>query len=181
MIHSAFELFREFGVSGTGLRDINAHSGVARGAIYHHFPGGKDELAAAAASYAGDQIRALLETVAVTADPVTTVRAFVAAWEDHVIAHEFRAGCTIVAVANEAASGSTVAEAASQAFDGWVSVLATCLQREGISRERAERLGSMIVSSVEGAVILSRVRGTTGPLKDVGYELETILAGVLHR
>jgi AcrR family transcriptional regulator len=46
MIQSAALLFREHGYSGTGFRDVIEHSGAPRGSIYHHFPGGKEELAA---------------------------------------------------------------------------------------------------------------------------------------
>ena len=45
MIASAAELFREQGYSATGFRDVVEHSGAPRGSIYHHFPGGKAQLA----------------------------------------------------------------------------------------------------------------------------------------
>jgi TetR/AcrR family transcriptional repressor of lmrAB and yxaGH operons len=181
MIHSAFELFREHGVRGTGLREINAHSGVARGAIYHHFPGGKNELATATATYAGDQIRALLEAVAAEGDPVATLRAFVAGWEEHVRSHEFRAGCTVVAIANESSSESTAGQAAAQAFTTWASVFAESLQQAGVPADRASRLGMTIVSAVEGAVILARAQLVTTALMDVGQELEALMTDALAR
>ena len=45
MVRSAAYLFRERGYSGTGFRDVIAHSGAPRGSIYHHFPDGKAQLA----------------------------------------------------------------------------------------------------------------------------------------
>ncbi|MBT5897125.1 MAG: helix-turn-helix transcriptional regulator, partial [Rhodospirillaceae bacterium] len=53
MIWAAAKLFRRRGYSGTGLRDILAASGAARGSLYHHFPGGKEEIGAAAVTSAG--------------------------------------------------------------------------------------------------------------------------------
>src|SRR5918995_78876 len=67
MIESAAVLFRERGVHGTSFSDVLEHSGAPRGSIYHHFPGGKTELAAEAVRWAGDVIVA--GTVAALADP----------------------------------------------------------------------------------------------------------------
>src|SRR5437588_7959739 len=54
MVRSAAYLFRERGVSGTAFSDVIAHSGAPRGSIYHHFPGGKLQLAEEAVRYIGD-------------------------------------------------------------------------------------------------------------------------------
>ena len=35
---------RRNGLAGTSFTEVLADSGAARGAIYHHFPGGKSEL-----------------------------------------------------------------------------------------------------------------------------------------
>jgi len=48
MISSAAELMGSRGMSGTSFSDVLEHSGAPRGSIYHHFPGGKQELAKAA-------------------------------------------------------------------------------------------------------------------------------------
>ncbi len=69
MIISATELFRENGYSGTGFRDVVAHSGAPRGSIYHHFPGGKTELAEEAVRLAGDVVAARIERAAADGDP----------------------------------------------------------------------------------------------------------------
>jgi AcrR family transcriptional regulator len=61
MVRSAAYLFRERGYSGTGFRDVIAHSGAPRGSIYHHFPGGKVQLAQEAVRYAGEFLNAGIE------------------------------------------------------------------------------------------------------------------------
>ncbi|WP_203217549.1 helix-turn-helix domain-containing protein [Nocardia arthritidis] len=57
MVLSAVQLFREHGYSGTGFRDVIAHSGAPRGSIYHHFPGGKAQLGQEAARAWGGSSR----------------------------------------------------------------------------------------------------------------------------
>jgi AcrR family transcriptional regulator len=46
MTRSAALLFGERGFSGTGLRDVIAHSSTPRGSIYHHFAGVRRKKAA---------------------------------------------------------------------------------------------------------------------------------------
>src|SRR6185295_9766806 len=70
MVESAAVLFREQGYSGTGFRDVIAHSGAPRGSIYHHFPGGKSQLAAETVRYAGDVVAARLERAKLKGDAV---------------------------------------------------------------------------------------------------------------
>src|SRR5437588_5626228 len=45
MVDAALGLFQRQGFDRTAFSEILRHSGAARGAIYHHFPGGKEELA----------------------------------------------------------------------------------------------------------------------------------------
>jgi AcrR family transcriptional regulator len=47
ILDAALVLFLDRGVSQTTVEDIRAKSGVSVGSLYHHFPGGKDGVAAA--------------------------------------------------------------------------------------------------------------------------------------
>ncbi len=58
MINAAVELLQRRGVAGMSFSDVLAASGAARGAIYHHFPRGKEQLAAEAAARHGRDVRA---------------------------------------------------------------------------------------------------------------------------
>jgi TetR/AcrR family transcriptional repressor of lmrAB and yxaGH operons len=49
MLLSAVTLLRERGRNGVTLDAVLAHSGAPRGSIYHHFPGGRDQLVLEAA------------------------------------------------------------------------------------------------------------------------------------
>ena len=41
------EVFREHGFEGASLAAITARTGLGKGSLYHFFPGGKEEMAAA--------------------------------------------------------------------------------------------------------------------------------------
>src|SRR3978361_1489109 len=55
----ARQLLAEKGYAGMELRDVAARGHAPRGSIYHHFPGGKTQLAVEAAGPEGDGDRGL--------------------------------------------------------------------------------------------------------------------------
>jgi AcrR family transcriptional regulator len=180
MVRSAALLFRERGFSGTGFRDVIAHSGAPRGSIYHHFPGGKAQLAEDTIRYATDAMTAGMEAAGGGgSDPVAALRTFLAAWQQTLERSDFRAGCPVVAIAVEAHNRPETLGAADGAFARWEALFAGTLRRAGVARGRASRLATLAVAAVEGAVVLCRVRRDTRPLRDVGRELEGVIEAAL--
>jgi AcrR family transcriptional regulator len=176
MVRSAAYLFREHGYSGTGFRDVIRHSGAPRGSIYHHFPGGKMQLAVEAVRYAGNFVATGCEAATRDGDPIAAVYAFVGWWRRVLEKSDFRAGCPVVAVTVESHEETTMlADAAAAAFQQWQDALAAGLRDAGVPDERAGRLATLIVTSVEGATILCRARRDTTALDDVVTELEALL------
>src|SRR3954462_714000 len=96
MIESAAVLFRERGVQGTSFSDVIEHSGAPRGSIYHHFQGGKTQLAEEATRWAGEF--SVAGTVAALAerDPVEAIDGFRRWWSTLLRQSDFSAGCVIV-------------------------------------------------------------------------------------
>ncbi len=61
MVQSAVVLLAKKGVQATSSSEVLEASGEPRGSLYRQFPGGKDELIAAAVDLAGDGAIALLD------------------------------------------------------------------------------------------------------------------------
>jgi AcrR family transcriptional regulator len=180
MVRSAVHLFRERGYTGTGFRDVIGHSGAPRGSIYHHFPGGKVQLAEEAIRYAGDYLGAGLEAAARDNDPVGALHVFVGWWRRILEKSDFRAGCPIVAITVESHEDAPqLSVAAAAAFDRWQRTLAGGLTEAGVPEARSARLATLIVAAVEGATILCRARHETGPLDDVVAELELLISATV--
>src|SRR3569833_1402877 len=153
MIQSAALLFREQGYSGTGFRDVIEHSGAPRGSIYHHFPGGKEQLAADTVAWAAAVIERQIARAAKNGNPLIALDLFVDAWREVLEESNFRAGCPIVAVAAEADAGSTATAAAAAAFGRWQDLIARTLLDAGVSRTGARRLATTVVAAIEGAIL----------------------------
>src|SRR6266498_320721 len=101
MVRGAAALLREHGYTGTGFREVIEATGAPRGSIYHHFPGGKAQLAREAVDYVAGLAREAIREPLEVGDPIGALRAFVALWLADFERSGFRAGCPIAAVAVE--------------------------------------------------------------------------------
>src|SRR5580704_5848009 len=62
-IRTTGRLLRRQGYAATGVNEIVAASGAPRGSLYLHFPGGKEELAVAAITRAGEELTHAIEAI----------------------------------------------------------------------------------------------------------------------
>ena len=179
MIQSAALLFRRRGIEGTSFSDVLAHSRAPRGSIYHHFPGGKAELAEEATRYAGDFIAAGLVAALADDDPVRAIQAFTASWLDVLRRADFAAGCPVVAAALEGASTPGARDAAGAAFRHWEELIANTVAQRGLSPDRARSVAMLVIAATEGAIVIARAQRSTEPLERVAAEVEELVASLV--
>jgi AcrR family transcriptional regulator len=180
MVRGAAQLLRERGYSGTGFREVIERTGAPRGSIYHHFPGGKAQLAGEAVDWVGGLARSAIEQSFAEGGPIAGLRAFVDIWRADFERSGYRAGCPIVAVAVENHEDAPeLLDSAARAFDAWRSTFADSLRAAGVEDARAGRLAALVVSAVEGAIVLSRAERDPTPLLEVAAELEDVIAAAL--
>jgi TetR/AcrR family transcriptional regulator, lmrAB and yxaGH operons repressor len=172
MIRSAALLIRERGVQGTSFADVLDHSGAPRGSIYHHFGGGKTELAEEAVRWAGDYIVAGTVVALAERDPIDAIALIRRQWSKVLRDSDFRAGCPIVAATLEGQREPTVHAAAAEVFESWEVALADAFRGHGIPAPRARSLATLLVASIEGAIVLARAQRSTRPLERVADEMQ---------
>ena len=181
MIVSAAVLMRERGVEATSFSEVLEHSGAPRGSIYHHFPGGKAQLIEEATRYAGDFTAAGLTKALAQDDPVAAIRRFAAFWQELLHDSDYAAGCPVVAASLEGERIPGARDAAADAFVRWERQIAHALEPHGIAPTRATALATLMVASIEGAVVLARAERSTAPLKSVATELERVFVDALQQ
>ena len=179
MVRSAALLFRERGVHGTSFADVLEHSGAPRGSIYHHFRGGKRELAVEATEWAGEVILAGTVRALRDHDPVSAIGALTDQWLAILRGSNYAAGCVIVAAALEGDREPLLRDTAGRVFGAWESALATALRDAGADDARAASIGTLIVAALEGAIVLARAQRSTVPLERVTDELQLLVASAL--
>jgi len=176
MILSAALLFRERGINGTSFADVLEHSGAPRGSVYHHFKGGKTQLAEEAIRWAGEFTIAGAVAALEQDDPVAAVGRFRRQWAKTLQASDFAAGCPIVAAAIDGEHEPTVRDVAGEVFASWQEVIARAFRERGLPAARAQSLATLLIASIEGAIILSRAQRSVRPLERVADELEHLMA-----
>jgi TetR/AcrR family transcriptional regulator, lmrAB and yxaGH operons repressor len=165
LVDTAATLFRRQGYAATGLNQILEVAAVKPGSMYHHFPEGKQQLAAAVVESAGTSIERLLSRFLASDMPVPDI---VDRWIDLLatgLAGDERDGCPIEPIATESVHASgVVREASWRAFRGWCSAVADRLQRDGWAPEQAHRVALAVIALIEGGLILSRIAGDAAAL-----------------
>ncbi|MGH3969990.1 MAG: TetR/AcrR family transcriptional regulator [Mycobacterium sp.] len=176
MLVSSVELLRERGAGGVTVDAVLARSQAPRGSVYHHFPGGRDEILAEALQLAGDTISGIIERA--TADgSLGALRRFKKFWSKALLDSDFTAGCPVVSVAvGGSADEQHLAPAVGQIFRRWHRAFAAAIIADGADAARADRLATMAVAAIEGAIILCRIQRSTTPLDDVITEFESLIA-----
>jgi AcrR family transcriptional regulator len=175
MIASTALLMRERGARATSIDAVLEHSGAPRGSVYHHFPGGREQLLREATDYAGEYVARRLERAPVD-DPLAALDSLIDEYRATLLATDFRAGCPVVAVAVESAEeGPDLRDYVVGAFDRWRQTIARGLAAAGIADARAEELAMLVVASFEGAVILSRAYRDLAPLENLRREFHRLV------
>ncbi|MGW6449850.1 TetR/AcrR family transcriptional regulator [Lentzea sp. NPDC055074] len=176
MLDSAVLLLRERGAAGVTVDAVLAHSGAPRGSVYHHFPGGRNEMVLGAVRQAGDYIDAMVSEAAAEGDVQQLLERLVGFWKRSLTKTGYRAGCPAAAMAMD--SRDTVPDAVDvvrEIFARWQGSIAEALSANGFEAHRAHRLATLVVSAVEGAIILCRAHRDLGPLDDVFAEIAPLL------
>ncbi|UYQ64945.1 TetR/AcrR family transcriptional regulator [Streptomyces peucetius] len=165
MVDAAVDALREHGLQGMSFTDVLARSGAARGAIYHHFPGGKGQLAAEAATRHGREVRDRLAELG-AADPKGVATAFVEFARPVAQAATRGAGCAVAAVTVPAdEENGELRQAAAATFGSWTEQLARNLREAGLATADAEEKAALLVTLLEGTQVLCRASGSTEPFK----------------
>jgi TetR/AcrR family transcriptional regulator, lmrAB and yxaGH operons repressor len=180
LVRSTARLLRKQGYGATGLNQVMAEAGAPKGSMYFHFPGGKEELAAAAVDYFAERVMLSLEKGLEEADTVgDAVVTFLDSYIEHFQRTDFAEGCAVATVALDAADAhEALASATGRALRGWIDRFADALEAEGRSPAEAHGLATLIIAAIEGTVVIAKGERSTEPIVAVQALLRDLLAPV---
>jgi TetR/AcrR family transcriptional repressor of lmrAB and yxaGH operons len=164
---AAAKLFRQQGYHGTALHDILAAGGSPRGSLYFHFPRGKEQIGEAALTLAGEATR---QRIALGAQASETAEIFLvrlvrgmAADLEH---SDYKEGCPIATTALETSAQSEILGAATRgAFQKWELEIKRGLEHFGMASGEAELVATLVLSQLEGALLLARTYRSLEPIR----------------
>lgn len=177
MVVTAAKLLQRQGYHATGLKQVVEEARAPRGSIYHHFPGGKDELAVQAVRVAAAELtRAIQRARTATDGPADLTRRLGRSLGHWLTESSFLEGCPVSTVTLEVAPRSPELTAACRdAYADWIRLVAQDLVEHGFEEQDAHDLGTTVVAGVEGALLLARAEQSTAPLQRVVERLATML------
>ncbi len=179
LLKGARQLLAEKGYAGMELRDVAERGKAPRGSIYHHFPGGKTQLAREAAELEGTTIRDTIERSLEERGLKQTLTMFGGIFRRRVKDHPERIGCPVAAAALARPEDPELAAVATAAFQSWERPIAAALRDEGIDVRDAEAFAGLVVSTIEGALLRARAAGSQEPLDSAIGGLERALDSLL--
>jgi len=163
IIRKAATLFNQHGFAGSSMSDVMAATGLQKGGIYRHFES-KEQLAVEAFAYAvslmGRRFAAALEGKTNAIDRLDAVISVFAALPTD---PPVPGGCAVMNAAIENDDGNpALRERARQAMDGLRGLVARTAEWGKTRGEvradvDADELATVMVSTLEGAVMLSRL------------------------
>lgn len=177
ILETTAELLELQGYHATGLNQIIKESGSPKGSLYHYFPGGKDELTSEALKRVGNIVLERIQgSLAEVDDPAEAVGGFLMKLAHFVPASGYRAGGPITTVALEtAATNELLSIVCREIYGAWQAAFADKLIQGGFTQERAHSLSTLIISAIEGAIILSRTSRNPQPLVNCAQELSRLI------
>jgi TetR/AcrR family transcriptional repressor of lmrAB and yxaGH operons len=150
------EVFREHGFEGASLALITASTGLGKGSLYHFFPGGKEEMAAAVL----DNIDHWFETQVfepLRADePALAIHRMIQNVREY-----FRSGQRVCLVGAFALNDTREKFSAPirTYFSRWIAALSSALIRSGVDADTAASRAEDAVLAIQGALVLTRALG----------------------
>ena len=165
IVRKLFDLFRHRGFEGAALSDISEATGLGRSSLYHHFPGGKDEMVAAVADFAHGQVEqnilAPLAGEGPLADRVAAMLETTSAMYDC-----GREPCLVASLMVSPGLAPDSVGKVQAILNDWITALAAALEGAGLPAAEAKRRATAAIIDIQGALLVARASGDTGVFTD---------------
>lgn len=179
IVEKAAGLFNQCGFSGFSMSELMKATGLEKGGIYRHFDS-KEQLAAEAFEYAWREApQTRMHDLEKDSNSVEWLKQFIANFVHR--RSSVPGGCPLLNTAIDADDGSPVLrDLALQALRGWRANLIYVIKR-GVERKEIKRgvnpktIADLVMSSLEGAKMISRLEGNRDALLAVRSFLDSYI------
>lgn len=166
-------VFQQYGYEGATLAKLSEATGLGRASLYHHFPKGKEEMAASVLDYLNrglqENILAPLQSDLPPADRIRAMNKNINAFY-----HQGEQPC-LLALLSVGEAHDLFQSQIQQALDLWIKSLAQVAIEVGVNSETAYQRAEDAVLQIQGALVLSRGLNNTAIFKRVLKRLPEML------
>lgn len=170
ILEAAARLFEKQGYHATGLNEIIRESDTPKGSLYYYFPDGKEQIGAETALWsAGKMAERIRFALSQAEQPAEAVRLLALGIAGAIEESGFGAGGPLMMLAAESAVCSERLNAACRESYGQMqAVFADKFSGDTL-------LAEFVLSTLEGAILISRVRHSGDPLRQAAEHLYSYL------
>jgi AcrR family transcriptional regulator len=148
-------VFKKRGYEGATLNQLAEATGLGKASLYHHFPGGKAEMAAVLLRQAVARLqKSAFSRLRKSAPAATRLRLFVdgfSAYTDH-----GESQC-LVAILAQGSAREVHGESISRQFQDWTATLTSVFEETGCKPRRAQRLAADLLARLYGALLTAQL------------------------
>jgi AcrR family transcriptional regulator len=177
LLEKIAEVFRLYGYEGASLRLLSESTGLERASLYHRFPGGKEEMAAAIVARTGQWFEQHVFLPLRGPDkPADKVRRVAASLRDF-----YRRG-TIWCVLDAMTLGGGTESIRAQirtAYAAWLDAFTRVSREAGLPAPTAHSRAQQALIEIEGSLVVARVTGDSRPFSRVVHRLPGLLTAPL--
>ncbi|KQV27147.1 TetR family transcriptional regulator [Rhizobium sp. Root1203] len=178
VIPSLAEIFREHGFEGASLSTITEKTGLGKGSLYHFFPGGKEEMAAAVLSEIdGWFVTQVFAPLRSADDPRSAIARMCRSVSEY-----FRSGrrvCLVGAFALDNVRDRFIDQVRDY-FAEWRCALAEALENAGCPQQDAVALAEETIAAIQGGLVLARALDEPGIFERTLERVQSRLLAAPH-
>jgi TetR/AcrR family transcriptional regulator, lmrAB and yxaGH operons repressor len=164
ILQAAYRTLRKRGYHASGLTDILELAQAPKGSMYHHFPGGKEEMGVAVVEIIANDILVIF-----SAPPTLSTAQLLRVAGLELVEVTQRTQFEICAMFSsfvaESHSSPKLAQAVSQAYDRMLAALEARLKQDGFSQSEAADLAKIVIALLEGGSMLSQAQRDVSALR----------------
>lgn len=162
-------VFRQYGFDGASMQELSRVSGLSKASLYHHFPGGKEEMAGKVLGEEGVRLQQLVLAPLDVDNPFDALQGSLRG------AAEFYGGDVPQCLMNSITlghGGILFGTSVAAAVNTWRDRLSARYHDMGANSDEAASWAKYAVERIQGALVICRVQADREPLVSCLEELE---------
>ena len=173
VISQVIPVFRHYGYEGATMSRLSEATGLKKASLYHHFQGGKEQIAAAVLEYVGNWIE---ENVFAPLKSDKPPRERLDAMCEGIdkLYQTGQQPC-VLSVMSVGEADNLFHQQLEQSLKKWIDTLAEIVEETGIEAKIARERAEDAIMLIQGALVLVRVSNNTGPFQRIISKLPQIL------
>lgn len=173
IITKLIPVFRHYGYEGATMSRLSEATGLKKASLYHHFQGGKEQIAEAVLEYVGNWIN---ENVFAPLKSDKTPRERIEAMCEGIdkLYQTGQEPC-VLSVMSVGEADNLFHQQLKESLKKWIATLAEIVQETGIEGKKAQERAEDAIMLIQGALVLVRVSNNTKPFERMIAKLPQIL------